>query len=75
MFVFVPYPFVDAFYTGTNDEHTILHVPKYREDGALGAKKEPNIATQEHLPLCIDQDCGHASVSTARYSVGCFHFA
>jgi len=73
--IFVPYPFVDAFHMGMNDEHSNFHVPKYREDGALGTKEEPGTATQKYLSLCTDQDRGDASVGTARYCMRGFHFS
>ena len=75
MSIFVSFPFVDAFHTGKNDEHSIFHVPKYREYGALGTKEEPSTATQEHLSLCTDQDHSDASVGTTGYSMGGFHFS
>ena len=58
-----------------NDEHPIFYVPKYREDGARSAKEEPRTATQKYISLCTDRDHSDASVGTAGYCLGGFHFS
>ena len=70
----IPHHIIDAFHESEDDEHSVLHVLKHREDDYSCAEEDSRAAVQQHLSLCAHQDHCVTSAWIVGHCMGRFHF-
>ena len=70
----IPHQVIDAFHESEDDEHTLFHVPKHRENDHSCVEEDSRAAVQQYLSLCAHQDHCCTSAWIAGHGMGGFYF-